>query len=161
MNWRDLIMRIFTSRYTQSLEDEVIRLREENRALINSVLSVAGLPPLRLEAEIGRERHRTEIAAKKRAPAADAERGARGTFGTIIPPARSTKPVRPSVNLEETDPTPSPQLTEQGIMLPANPHRRRSWQQINRILEIEETRQMMNRDNSESMKPTPIPRSNA
>ena len=119
MTWRDQIKRIFTSRYTQSLEDEVIRLRNENRALINSVLSVAGLPPLRLDAEIGRERHRTEIAAKKRAPAADAERGARGTFGTIIPPAgaEAGAAIRQfGRNRSDT----LPQLTGQGILLPAN-----------------------------------------
>jgi hypothetical protein len=39
-----------TSRYTQALESEVARLRAENKALMNSILGVAGVPPLKLEA---------------------------------------------------------------------------------------------------------------
>jgi hypothetical protein len=35
-----------TSRYTQWLEDEVERLRAENRALTNSLLSTAGIQPI-------------------------------------------------------------------------------------------------------------------
>jgi len=35
------------TRYTRALEDEVARLRAENRALVNSILGVAGIPPMR------------------------------------------------------------------------------------------------------------------
>lgn len=35
------------TRYTRALEDEIARLRAENRALINSILGVAGIPPMR------------------------------------------------------------------------------------------------------------------
>ncbi|HEV2287413.1 MAG TPA: hypothetical protein VGR81_00510 [Candidatus Acidoferrales bacterium] len=33
--------------YVRALEDEVARLRAENRALVNSILGVAGIPPIR------------------------------------------------------------------------------------------------------------------
>ena len=124
MKWQQSIVRIFRTRYTRSLEAEISRLRAENRALVNSILSVAGLPPLRLEAEINREHHRDEIAAK----------------------------FNPSAQPHPTN-CGSPESTapRAGIVLPANPHRRRSWQQINRILEIEEARQITNRDNSDAM----------
>jgi hypothetical protein len=39
----------WTTRYTRSLEAEVTRLRAENLALVNSILGVAGVPPLRLD----------------------------------------------------------------------------------------------------------------
>lgn len=40
-------------RYVRGLEDEVARLRAENRALLNSLLGTAGLPPLGPEAPRG------------------------------------------------------------------------------------------------------------
>ena len=36
------------SRYVRLLEDEVARLREENRALLNSVLGTAGVAPIEM-----------------------------------------------------------------------------------------------------------------
>ena len=41
-SWRWLT----TGRYTRTLEDEVERLRAENRALLNSLLGTAGFPPI-------------------------------------------------------------------------------------------------------------------
>jgi hypothetical protein len=40
------LRRLFTSRYVSELEYEVIRLRAENRALLNSLLGTAGFPSL-------------------------------------------------------------------------------------------------------------------
>ena len=40
-------------RYVRGLEDEVARLRAENRVLLNSLLGTAGLPPLGPEAPRG------------------------------------------------------------------------------------------------------------
>ena len=40
--WKWLI----TSRYVRALEAEVERLRAENRALMNSILGIAGIPPV-------------------------------------------------------------------------------------------------------------------
>lgn len=43
MNW---LRNLLTSRYTVFLEEENARLREENRAMINSLLGVAGHNPV-------------------------------------------------------------------------------------------------------------------
>jgi hypothetical protein len=40
---------LLRSRYVLLLEDEVIRLRAENRALMNSLLGTAGFPPVEYE----------------------------------------------------------------------------------------------------------------
>jgi hypothetical protein len=151
MNWRNYIPEIFKSRYTGALEVEVSRLRNENRALINSILGIAGLPPLRLEAEVARENHRAGIEARARnygAPAVE-----HGTRGIGHDRAGTSKAVETSSIEAGVSESSSALSSGQGIMLPANPHRRRSWQQINRILEMEETRQIINRDNSDAMKP--------
>jgi hypothetical protein len=151
MTWHKYIPQIFRSRYVLVLEDEVSRLRSENRALINSVLSIAGLPPLRLEAEVVRENHLAKIEVKGRRNRAAAQATAMGAVGrdrSGNPPANDRGSVEQGAGRNASSPT-----LRQGIVLPANPHRRRSWQQINRILEIEETRQIGNRDNSEAMKP--------
>ncbi len=80
---------IFGSRYVRLLEEENAQLKAENRALINSLLGTAGIPPLELpearaKTEIPRLRRRSwhqiaaqrEFAAAARAesPAAAAER---------------------------------------------------------------------------------------
>jgi hypothetical protein len=145
ISWQRYFREIFKSPYTRGLEVEVERLRDENRALINSILGIAGLPPLRLDAEVAREKHRAEIEVKARrsgAAASEQESVASGHDrggGSKIAGAAIGKSL--------------PLAAGQGIVLPANAHRRRSWQQINRILEIEETRQITNRDNSEAMQP--------
>ncbi len=41
-------------RYVRMLEEDVARLRAENRALVNSLLGTAGFPPLALEADAQR-----------------------------------------------------------------------------------------------------------
>ena len=40
------LKQLFRSSYVQLLEEEVSRLRAENRALMNSLLGTAGFPPL-------------------------------------------------------------------------------------------------------------------
>ena len=42
------------SRYVRMLEQEVERLRAENRALVNSLLGTAGFPPVSLDDELRR-----------------------------------------------------------------------------------------------------------
>jgi hypothetical protein len=51
MQW---LARHARSRYVRLLEEEVARLRAENRALVNSLLGTAGFPPLSLEEEARR-----------------------------------------------------------------------------------------------------------
>ena len=43
---KDLIQRLLQGRYVGLLEEEVARLRAENRALTNSLLGTAGFPPV-------------------------------------------------------------------------------------------------------------------
>ena len=46
MTIRELWRRVAPGRYVQALEAEVSRLRAENRALLNSILGIAGVPPI-------------------------------------------------------------------------------------------------------------------
>jgi len=46
MNLREFCHWLLTTRYTRALEEEVARLRAENRALTNSLLGTAGIPPI-------------------------------------------------------------------------------------------------------------------
>ena len=43
---RDFLQRLLSGRYVGLLEGEVLRLRAENRALMNSLLGTAGFPPV-------------------------------------------------------------------------------------------------------------------
>ena len=43
---KDFLQRLLQSRYVGLLEGEVARLRAENRALTNTLLGTAGLPPV-------------------------------------------------------------------------------------------------------------------
>ncbi len=43
---KDLFQQLFRGRYVVLLEEEVARLRLENRALTNSLLGTAGFPPV-------------------------------------------------------------------------------------------------------------------
>lgn len=85
--WKWLI----TSRYVRALEAEVDRLRAENRALMNSILGIAGIPPVITESDA--------------TPAVAASKASNGgaTSSAVV----------------------------------ATPVRKRSWQQVNRALEIE------------------------
>jgi hypothetical protein len=42
----EIIRTLLRSRYVRTLEEEVLRLRAENRALTNSLLGTAGFPPV-------------------------------------------------------------------------------------------------------------------
>ena len=85
---------ITRTRYTRSLEAEVARLRDENKALLNSILGVAGIPPILV--------------------------------------SEPTDTARPTSN--------SAQLNARAGASSVAPLRRRSWQQINRMLEIHSAR---------------------
>lgn len=57
------LIRRFRSRYVRLLEEDVARLRAENRALVNSLLGTAGFPPVDFPAakpeEVPRVRRRS------------------------------------------------------------------------------------------------------
>ncbi len=42
----EFVKTLLRSRYVRALEEEVARLRAENRALMNSLLGTAGFPPV-------------------------------------------------------------------------------------------------------------------
>ena len=113
--WRRLTtagMRPGRTRYRRALEAEVARLRAENRALLNSILGIAGVPPIPVtfpEAESA-----IEEGSVNEKDAALAEN------------ARMRRPQNRVANREREG--------------PAAPMRRRSWQQINRMLEFESTK---------------------
>jgi hypothetical protein len=88
--WRDLM----TSKYVKALEAEVERLRAENRALMNSIRGVAGIPPVITDAA--------------------------GTGQSGAAADKSASDSRAKANAAAQAPI-----------------RRRSWQQVNRALEIE------------------------
>src|SRR5277367_2409972 len=46
MKLREMWGRLVATKYTRALEREVARLRAENRALLNSILGIAGVPPV-------------------------------------------------------------------------------------------------------------------
>ena len=55
--WRTMmawLLHRLRSRYVRMLEEEVARLRAENRALVNSLLGTAGFPPISLEEDARR-----------------------------------------------------------------------------------------------------------
>ncbi len=53
-NFMGWLARHARGRYVLMLEEEVARLRAENRALVNSLLGTAGFPPLSLDDDIRR-----------------------------------------------------------------------------------------------------------
>lgn len=114
MSLREIWFRFTTTRYTRSLEREVALLRAENRALLNSILGIAGVPPLPV------------IELPEGVPGAEIINGA--GWG-----------MRRRADEDQTPPTnalPGAGKNTHG----ATPQRRRSWQQINRMLEFESAR---------------------
>ncbi len=90
---------LISSRYVKALEAEVARLRAENRALMNSILGIAGIPPVVTP---------NVTSGASSSSGAATEKGSSGANGN----ASGAGPVPVAV-------------------------RRRSWQQVNRALEIE------------------------
>ena len=67
--WR----RLFSRKYSAVLEAEVARLRAENRALLNSILGIAGVPPITIGTDDpGLKPSVGMVAPKKHGPSGDA-----------------------------------------------------------------------------------------
>jgi hypothetical protein len=107
------IGQMLRSRYVRGLEREVARLRAENRALLNSLLGTAGVPPLRID-----EGHPTLVGICPEPAATGRNVGLASSAFAGQGPGKSG-------------------ATRSGATPPL---RRRSWQQIGRMLEIEEAR---------------------
>ncbi|MGH9746926.1 MAG: hypothetical protein ACRD59_12560 [Candidatus Acidiferrales bacterium] len=113
---REAWRRITTTRYTRMLEAEVARLRSENRALLNSILGIAGIPPVTAsEADV--------LTVKSQAD-------------SFLP--SSINPSQPGA-IHSRQPKPATARNPGSVLAPnvIAPMRRRSWQQINRMLEFE------------------------
>ena len=155
----ELLRRVTATRYTRALETEVARLRAENRALLNSILGIAGVPPITVETApleefavpaidtaVGEVGNRKEPswwrslgmrAERKTAQPRDSRhhqdpplQEAQG-WGT-----RRKDNSKGSSKGERAGETPALQRRAQV----ASPMRRRSWQQINRALEFASAR---------------------
>ncbi len=133
--WR----RVTATRYTRALEREVARLRAENRALLNSILGIAGVPPITAEpapldgfaAPVVGLHTETECAFEaggsgKRESSSLRSLGMRAT-GKETGQAEATRTSRMSRGTG-------------GRVHVAAPLRKRSWQQINRALEFASAR---------------------
>ena len=122
--FRELVQRFVSSKYTQALEAEVARLRAENRALLNSILGIAGVPPI-VVAE-----NDVSPGAGTRRPAGPVTSnfGAGGAKVAAVPVAQ---PRRVGARAA---------ATASGNEKIVAPMRRRSWHQIFRTLEINSAR---------------------
>jgi hypothetical protein len=132
MTLREIWRRLVATKYTDVLEREVTRLRAENRALLNSILGIAGVPPIVVAAD--------EPAALAAVGASAAQASAVGS----PEPGSERNTVKPatiasasSVNVNQIAKRPT---AERGMKHVAAPMRRRSWHQIYRILEIDAAR---------------------
>ncbi len=116
MTLREWWGRVTSSKYTRQLEADLARLRGENRALLNSILGIAGVPPVVVAGE--------ELTAA--AGTVDGKATAAAGLDTNIP-GRAVQRTRT--------------LTAAGTNSGAGPvMRRRSWQQIYRMLEMDSAR---------------------
>jgi hypothetical protein len=127
--WR----RFLSTRYTRTLEAEVARLRAENRALLNSILGIAGVPPIPVAPSelAGDAVGSLELQARVSAMAGDARPEGAGA------PVNSRRPGKAA----------RPHSTGGA---PVMPMRRRSWHQITRTLEFESARKKPQEVNSQT-----------
>jgi hypothetical protein len=125
MRLREMWGRLVGTKYTRALESDVARLRVENRALLNSILGIAGVPPIVV---VGDDRAVTAEPAANRGPVHRTERGAPNAVPAVRSSALSTKQVGQRAT------------AERGMKTVATPMRRRSWHQIHRMLEIDAAR---------------------
>jgi hypothetical protein len=126
--WRRLV----ATNSTRALEREVARLRVENRALLNSILGIAGVPPVVLPADELAAPVTVEFVTEKtapergRPPETDSDAGKRATAQNASELSGKQVGQRASA--------------QRGTKSVAAPMRRRSWRQIYRMLEIDAAR---------------------
>ena len=151
---REIWRRITKSRYARALEGEVSRqraeidrLRAENRALLNSILGIAGIPPIpaAMPAEsfvAHASQSMPEGAHMQSPPRPDKPESSAPSSGAPTDARFESQPQAPgraALGAHGRFPrgpfpsSPSPRRSSQAAL----PLRRRSWQQINRMLELE------------------------
>jgi hypothetical protein len=159
--WR----RIASSRKVRALESEIAqqraeieRLRAENRALLNSILGIAGIPPIPVP--IFTPNPVTTFTSLSPADGhSESPTHSRGGDESPVRPTSSSLPTKAdrgdssSRKSETRNDSPSPSAARTAILFAAQKQshaaptsnlspvrRRRSWHQINRMLEIESAR---------------------
>ncbi len=131
MKLRELWGRLSRANYTSALERDVARLRAENRALLNSILGIAGVPPIVVSAD---DPAATAVdfnlnkAASGGGSPIEAERGAGKPVAVQNVGAAGASEIRKTASVER------------GMKSVAAPLRRRSWHQVYRMLEIDAAR---------------------
>lgn len=115
------------TRYARALEDEIVRLRAENRALMNSILGIAGIAPI-----LDVRDWKCEVRKEANADARSAQAAPKP-----LPDERGTKCSVNAVRRTRDKGGPKGRPYEADM---AGPVRRRSWRQIERELEIEDAR---------------------
>jgi hypothetical protein len=139
------------TRYTRALENEIARLRAENRALVNSILGVAGIPPMRAAARTAASRHGF-VGARLASPGRPQGRPYENA------PANPDAPEHVAVQAGGQFARHSLALSagEGSVVTRHCSPRRRSWQQIGRALEIEDARAVRReRESNTDTFPTP------
>ena len=145
MTFRGLWQRIASTRYTRALEAEVARqraeidrLRAENRALLNSILGVAGVPPITISVE--------ELAAAAHHSPAPNSAGVSSVGAQHAAPGEVSWRDAAHAAISSVGATQSAGRKTPHARQIAAPTRRRSWHQINRMLEFESARKPVTRD---------------
>lgn len=140
------IVRFKTSEHTRTLEAEVMRLRSENRALLNSILGIAGVPPITVAEATVTVRDAGDAAFEKSDVKPNASAAGMANGEPSAPPTAEAKDIA-QARTSKAEPwkarrkvSKSNTGADAGKMLVASPTRRRSWQQINRTLEINSTK---------------------
>ena len=130
----------------QSLESElsrahheISRLRAENRALLNSILGIAGMKPLPLALDTSFHTPPAIAGHSESSPPSIAADRPLSTPTASSSPAdvASAPPLRQSEARNGSSPS---ALASTPRQLRAPAHRRRSWHQINRLLELQSTK---------------------
>ncbi len=129
--WR----RITATRYTRALEAEVTRLRAENRALLNSILGIAGVPPISVLPDSDFVGAQHAVPGDTMPPKHSGSRHGSGTPGAIGTSVARSARLGKSLSLT----TAPANGNARGANI-ISPMRRRSWHQIYRMLEIDSAR---------------------
>lgn len=132
---RECALKEECARRTHALESQMLLLRAENRALLNSVLGIAGIPPIMV----------TDPPELSFAPATPREVNASaahdandGSCNAGVPPANPADEGADHAGRQDAGAAKTAQPPRDGRIVA--PMRRRSWHQIYRMLEFESSR---------------------
>jgi hypothetical protein len=132
MRLREVWGRLFRADYASALEREVARLRVENRALLNSILGIAGVPPIVVTAVDPGAAIAVHLVADKAAFGGSSLTGTERGAGKPVPLQNASTAGESEIR--------KPAPNERGMKSAAAPMRRRSWHQVYRMLEIDAAR---------------------